>query len=240
MLIQLLIIQIVTFIALIFVLRFLSTRHLNGALTRLNTLHEENLVKESQLTDELKRAHEEREAEIKRGKEEADQIIEEAKKDALNLRKKIEEEARQEADKIIVQGKDEMLKIKSQFGLEMKNQSVEFAVKLIEQIFAEKNKQELQHQFINDIIEEIGQIERERFTVSLGRIDIASSSALQDTQRHNLIKVLEEKLGRPAQLNESVNAELICGLTVDIGGFVIDGSLRNRLRRAIALIIKET
>lgn len=233
MLIQLLIIQIITFIALLFVLRLLFRRNLDTALNRLNALHEENLVKEAQLTQELKRAQEEKEAEVKKGREEGAALVEEAKKEALKLRLKIEGEARAQAEKIIEEGKEEVKKLKEKLSKEIQNQSLELALNLIAKTFTEKNKEDLQHQFITEIIDEVAQLPRERFTVSTDKVRVISSYSLEDTQRRNLEKVLEEKLGTHSRLEEIINKELISGLILEIGGLVIDGSLKNRLRKAI-------
>ena len=80
MLIQLLIINVLIFAGLILFLRFIFSRGLNTAVSKLNQLQEENSARESQLNEELRRAQEESEAQIKRGKEEVEAIIEEAKK----------------------------------------------------------------------------------------------------------------------------------------------------------------
>src|SRR3989338_10192896 len=100
MLIQLAIIQVSAFAAIILVLRFVFSRNLNSALGRLNALHEENLVKEDQLSDELKRAREERDAEVKKGRDEAVLVIEEGKKEALGLRMKMDDRSEEHTSEL--------------------------------------------------------------------------------------------------------------------------------------------
>jgi len=233
MVIQLLIIQIITFIALIFFLRFLFSRNLNSALGRLNSLHEENLVKEAQLTEELQRAREEKEAEIRRGKEEAALVLDEGKKEAINLRLKMEEDAKATVEKIISQGKEEVEKIKEKMGKELQNESLNLALKLIEQTFTEENKEDLQHKFINEIIQEISELSKERFSVATDIVKVFSSHPLTSEQREKLQKVLNDKLGSVPKLEETVNKELISGLILEMSGLIIDGTLKNRLRRVI-------
>lgn len=238
MLIQLLIIQIITFVALLFLLRYIFSRNLNSALGRLNSLHEENQVKEAQLSDELKRAKEEREAEVARGKAEASDLIEEAKKEASRARIKVEEGAKAQADKIIAQGKREAGDFKEKLNKEMQVRSLDLALKMVEQTFTEENKEDLQRQFITEIIDEIAKLPKDKFTVSTDKVKVVSSYPLQDEQRENLKKVLGKKLGANISLEEKVKKELISGLILEMGGLVVDGTLKNRLHQAIPELLK--
>jgi F-type H+-transporting ATPase subunit b len=233
MLIQLLIIQIITFVVLLLVLRSVFSRNLNTALTRLNALNEENLVKEAQLTDELKRAQEERESEVLKGKQAANALIEEAKQEAIKQRLIMEEEARKQSQKIINQAKEEALDLKEKLSRQLEKHSLDLAVKMIEQTFNDLDKEELQHQFITEIIDEIAKLTKDKFTVSSDKVKVTSTYSLQDKQRQNLKRVLEEKLGCAITLEEAIDQALISGLTVEIGGLVIDGTLRNKLYKVM-------
>jgi F0F1-type ATP synthase delta subunit len=115
----------------------------------------------------------------------------------------------------------------------MQKQSLDLAVKMIAQTFTDIDKEDLQHQFITEIIDEIAKLPKEKFTVSSDKIKVTASYLLQDKQRENLKKVLAEKLGFSISLEESVDKALISGLTLEIGGLVIDGTLRNKLYRVM-------
>jgi F-type H+-transporting ATPase subunit b len=233
MLIQLLIIQILTFIGLLFLLKYIFSRNLETALNRLNALHEENLAKEAQLTEELKRARAEREAEVLRGKQEANAIIEEAKGEVLKVRQKGEEEARAQAVRIVAAAKKETDELHNNLFNLIRLQALELSLKIIEETFTDKNKEYVQHQFISEIIEEIAKLPKEKFTVSAEKVKVVSSFPLEDKQRQELKRVLEEKLGRKVTLEETIDKALISGLTLDIGGLVIDGTIKNRFNKII-------
>jgi len=170
---------------------------------------------------------------IEKGKEEAEFIIEEAKKDALRLRSIIEGEAKEQADKIVAGGKIDSEKLKEKSSKDIQAQSVELASKMISELLIEADKIALQYQFTNEIIEEIAHLPKEQFNIKSQDIKVTSSFPLLDRQREELKKVLTEKLGSAPEIKEQIDAKLIGGLIVEIGGMVIDGTLKNKLQRII-------
>jgi len=239
MLLSLLIIQTITFIGIFFLLRFLFSRHLNAALARLNTLHEENLVKEQQLVEELKRAKEEGDAQIKRAKDEASLIIEEARNEGLRLRANLEDQAKIQVTKIIADGQIDAERLKEKCMKEAEAHSLDLAMKLVESLLSEKDKEKLQQEFISEIISEIAKLSKDQFSIASDRVKVSSSYLLSKDQKENLQLVLKEKTGTEMIFEETLKKDLIGGLIVEIGGLVIDGTLKNKLQRILPYFRKK-
>lgn len=239
MLLNLLIIQVITFLGIFFLLRFLFSRHLNAALARLNILHEENLIKEQQLVEELKRAKDEGDAEIKKAKDEGVLIVEEARNEGLRLGAQLKEEAKIQVAKIVTDGNVEVEKFKEECMKEVETHSLELASKLIEQLLSEKDKENLQEGFISETIFEIAKLAKNQFSVTSDRVKVTSKQSLSKDQKENLQKVLFEKTGREMIFEEILKEDLMGGLIVEIGGLVIDGSLKNKLQRILPFFRKK-
>jgi len=228
----------ILFIAIVIFQRYFSSRTINDSLTRLNSLHEENLVKEAQLTEELKLARAERDSEVRRGKSEAESRIEEARKEAATMRIKAEEEAKAHAEEIILLAKSETLRIREKVIKEMELKSINLALDIIQSALTQDIKEHLQLQFIDEEIIEISKLPAERFSVTAQNVKVIASHSLQESQREALKKVLLEKLGFMPVIEETVDEKLILGFMFEIGGLVIDGTLKNRLQR-VALEFKK-
>lgn len=238
MLIQLAIIQVITFAAIILVLRFVFSRNLNSALGRLNALHEENLVKEDQLSDELRRAKEERDAEVKKGRDEAVMVIEEAKKEAAALRMKMEADARGQAEKIVQRGREDIEKLKESALKEMEEKSLKTARDMVEAVLSGESKEALWLQMLNEILDEIIALPAEKFSLISDAVKLYSSHPLREPQRERLKGIFKEKLGFSPALDEIIKKELICGLSLEAKGLVVEGNLKNRIERAAKELCK--
>lgn len=234
MLVQILIIQFITFVGLIFVLRALFLKQLNSALKRLRELEEEALLRESQVKEELERIKQERIAEVQKGKEEAKRLIEQAKKDSETLRSKAESEAKQETQKILSFGNEEVGKLKQELKANLKEESIKLSVEILKYALTEKGRIGLQREFVSEFIQEAEKIEKERFTVKPNKANVITSFALSETEKTQLKNILQLKTGNNnLELIEKIDPEIIAGLIIQMDEFIIDGSLKNKLSKVI-------
>lgn len=230
---QLILIPLGTFVGLIIVLRLVFYKDLGSALSRLKNLHEDGLQKETQLNEELQRIKQEGTAEAERSRHEADRIIEEARKEANILRAKLEDEAREESRKIVNHGHEELDSLRKAVMADIKTQALDFSLRIINSIFSEKGKESLQRQLTEEVIDEIDKIEKERFPLKIDKTEVISSCPLSEQEKSLLQRMLSGKLNHEVVLIEHVRPELISGLVIKMDKFVIDGSLKNKLAKAI-------
>ncbi|MFH1459372.1 MAG: F0F1 ATP synthase subunit delta [Candidatus Omnitrophota bacterium] len=237
MLIQLLIIQVLAFAGIIFVLRFLLYRHMNSAVKRLKELQAENQQKETQLRAELDRAKKEARAQIEKGKEEAKKIIETAVKTGEILKRNLEDKGKLEVEKITAQGEEKITRLKDDIQAKAKATALDIALEIIKYTLTEESIKIFHHQLINEIIEEIMKIDKEKFSmVTSEKITVSCSFALLDAEKEKLKQVLAQQMDKKIDLDEKIDESIIGGLSVAIGAFVIDGSLKNKLSKAAKYI----
>ena len=239
MVFQLLIIQAVTFIGLIIVLRILFYRQLSSALARLRKLHEENLAREEELKKELENAKKEKEAEMIRTKAEAEAIIKESRTKAEKLNEESRVLAKQEADKIIEQGKTELRKLEAELSTKYQEEAIEFSVSMLKFTFSQKGKEALQHELLSELIKEIEGLDPERFSVKTKQAKILAPAALSPAEKEKLSQLLSQKIGQTVELQESVDPDIIAGIIIQVGALTIDGSLRNKLKKVIPYLKTE-
>jgi len=236
MFIPLLIIQVITFIALVLLLRALFRNNLTTSLNRLTDLHEQNVVKEDQLKEELERARAERLAEVERGKAEAREIIENAKKEVDNLKARAAVESKAEGHDITSRAQQDAEKFKQSILAELGKQSLALSMQMIQYTLTSSGKENLQQQMIDEIIGEIKDLTKDKFTVISDKVKVASAFPLNEAERQNLKNTLSEKLDTPVVLEEKIEPDLVAGLIIEIGALIIDGSLKNSLSRAMVYL----
>ena len=214
MLIQLLIIQVVTFIGLLVLLRFMFYKQLGTAVTRLKRLHEENLAKEEELKKELEAIKLEREKELQKAKQEADQLIKEARVKSEKISGNIESEAKKQAQELAEKTKMDLEKKEKDLSKKYLDEAIEASIEIIKAAFSEQSQEALGHQLISELILEVRNLGEDKFTVKSKEAKVVSAFPLTDEEKKKLAQILSAKTGLSVELKEVKDENLIAGLVI--------------------------
>ncbi len=233
---QLVLIQVTTFVLIVVFLRWLLYSHVSHALRRLKQLNQENLEKENVLKEELERAKRDAAREIKEGQQKAEEIKRLAREAAEKDREEIVGRARKEAKRLISEAIRDCQRKGTELTLEMQEKSVYLATDIVKSIFTEKGRGNLHSQLIDELIVEIEALEKGKVKATGKEAEIICAYPLGKAQEKKLIDILSAKLNRGITLKKNIDEEIIAGLIIRLGGFVIDGSIRNKLKKILPVM----
>ncbi|MBU0547404.1 MAG: F0F1 ATP synthase subunit delta [Candidatus Omnitrophica bacterium] len=234
---QIILIQIATFTLIVLFLRWLLYNHISRALERLQKLNQQNLEKEKVLKEELDRARKQAEIEIKQGKVEAESIKEQAKEDGENTRRNLLEASKEEAKRIVNEGVRDSQRKYNDLLLEMQDKAVYLAVDIVRYIFTERIHQVLHAQVIDELIEDVSRLDKEKIRAQGDKAEIVCAYPLEAGQKQKLQQALSSKLERNIVLEETIEQEIVGGLIIRLSGFVvIDGSIKNKFKRILPIM----
>lgn len=233
MTIELIIIQVITFAALIIVLRILFHGQLDAALKRLKHLYEENLVKEEELKKRIQEVEAEREKELAKTRTLAAAIIKDAKEKAEKAGEDVVMKAKDESARVLGYAESESKKMKDDMLSLAHEKAIELSIEMMKATFTEQGREAFQHELLSELIDEIKKIPKDKFMVKAKKVAIVSSQALKADERTKLTQILKDKMGGGIDIDDSVDKDIIAGLIIKIGSLTIDGSIKNKLRKII-------
>ena len=235
---QLVLIQIVTFVLIILFLRWLLYSHISRALRRLQKLNQENLEKERALKEELERAKREAEREIAEGRRQAENIRAQAREETEKNREDMLGKARREAKRLINEAIKDSQRKRAELTLEMQEKAVYLATDMVRYIFTERGREDLDIRLVDELLGEIEKLEKEKVKARAedNKAEVVCACALKDAQKKRLKEALSSKLNRSITLTEKIDEGIVAGLIIKLGAFVIDGSVKNKLKKILPIM----
>jgi len=230
---SLILIQVITFGVIIAVLRLLFGSQLKVALNRLQILHQDSLEKEDILNKELERVRVQSESEIARSKEEAKRIIENARHSAEKIALEASEHAQQQAKKTVAEALEKVKKVEADIMASAEEKAVVLAQELVTCTFSTKGQELLHSQLIDDLIEELRKVDKARLAVKVDIVEVLTPLKLSPQEEAKIKEILASKLDFEFKIVQNIEASLIVGLVIKLGGLVIDGSLKNKMAKAM-------
>jgi F-type H+-transporting ATPase subunit b len=231
---QLIIVQVVTFIALVFVLRKLLFTEASSQVKRLKALNAENEKKQEELKKKIEGQEAEYNARIKKAEDDAGRVKEEAMKEIEAQRSQAQERAKEEAEKIISQARNNKEKMREEIRAELEEKATHFACSLVKEAFEEKTFENAHNELFSGVTGGLEQIDEKKISHKVTAAEITTAFPLGAQERDKIKKVLSTKAGRALELKEKEDKALIAGVIIKIGDLIIDGSLANRLEETRA------
>ena len=229
--IQLLIFQAMIFVALVAVLKGLMGRHATTATAHLQGLTQEYLRKHEELKKRLEENEKHHQELLAKAQEEAHQLKDQALKEAEIRRQELVEEAHREAERIMQQAAQSRQALQDELKGSMEIRTLNQACELIQKILPQELRQVTHAQWVDELIRN-GKINEACGSIheKVQQAGVISAIPLTSAQRERLLQKLQTALGYSVTLQENVDPNIIAGLTITLGHWVLDGSLASKLR----------
>ncbi|MEK7216324.1 MAG: F0F1 ATP synthase subunit delta, partial [Chloroflexota bacterium] len=201
--------------------------------THLQGLSQDYLKKHDELKTRLEETERHYQEQILKAQEEAHQMMAQALKDAESARQQAIEQAHVEAERIMAQATKTRETLQQEMIQSMELKAVEQAGELVKTVLPQILRQAAHEDWLTQLISD-GLVDGQKLDTRETCRDatVVSAFPLTDAQRTLLQERLEQVMGGPITMKETVEPALIAGLTITIGHMVLDGSLSNKLREA--------
>ena len=232
---------VLTFIAMVMVIRYVMQRNLTDATAHLQQLSADYSRRQEELKQRLEESERQYQEQIARARMEADRIVGEARQEAESLRTKRLEEARLESERIVEQAIESRDGLRKELERAMEVRAVERACELIQEILPAELRRTIQAQLVEDLCRDgLGEVDRLKAGEDVRDVRVVSALPLTPEQCQRLGARLDAIFSTELALNEETDARLVAGLTITIGTLVLDGSLASKIRRSIRKTVETT
>ena len=233
---QLIIIQVITFALLVFLLRQFLYKQVTRSLGRLQRLYQENLKREEELKKTRETTEQELQVKIAQHHEEIGRLRAAEEVAAQKTQEEILAKAKEEGKRILAEAEAKKERMRANLVSEMEEKALDLASDIIEHILTAQVAQGINHQLIDELIEEIEKSDERRLQLDVETVEVAVPFPLTQVQKERLKKILSSQMGRSVTLKETVDQEIVAGMVIKSGNLVFDGSLTNKLKGALAYV----
>ena len=137
--------------------------------------------------------------------------------------------ARDESEQILESAKSRSERIDKEIEKETQARAAALSARAVPRVFGEAAKTILHEQLIDEFLSEIETWDAGHIPEETRDEKVVLPYPLSPDRKKKLREVLEKKLGRKIELQETVKKEMAGGMVLNLGSLVMDGSLDNKL-----------
>jgi F-type H+-transporting ATPase subunit b len=231
MLIQMIIIQVVTFLTIVFVLRKLLYSESSKEIVKLRQLKEETSLKQKELQQKIEAAESAYRMKITEAEDKIRLLSVKSGEEAEELRKEMLSGAKAEAEGIVKSALNTKEKIREEISIEMHKKVPVIALRIFKEILSPGVREMAHKELIRDVINKIKNTEKTVFKFKVDKGEIVSAYPLSKGDKQEIVELIHVSLGYEVPLHETEDSKLIAGIVIKLGTILIDGSLDSRLKQ---------
>jgi len=232
MLIQLVIVQVVTFAAIVFALKKLLYAESVKETQRLKKLKEETALKEKELQEKIGQSESVYEQKMAAAEKDARKLHAQFEAEAKELRANILDKAKKDADNIMKAAFNAKEKIREEISVEMMHRIPALAARVFSAVLSEEVRRLAHKELVRDVIQKIKLLKKGAFQAPVEHAELMTAQSLAEADLTEIKEALCLSLGQEVALNEKKDHKVTAGIIVKLGPIIIDGSLENRMRQA--------
>jgi F0F1-type ATP synthase delta subunit len=228
--IVLVVVQIVVFAGLVFFLRKMMMSSSSHETKRLERLSQEHIRKSQEAEEKLKKAEEESRKKLDEAAEEIRRLNIKVTEETEKLRNETLKKAREEADKLTQVALNSKDKIRQELLEQQSEHITEQSLKLLRRVLSSKNFVLVHKGLINDIMEQMAAMDASRIQIQVDQGELVVPLSIDPEDKAKIVSILSTKTGRSIVLTDVIDPNLIAGIIIKLGNFVIDASLSKQLK----------
>lgn len=233
------IVQMVAFIALVLVLRKVMISSSFAETKRLQQLNTENMKKARELEEKIEEAEKQYKEKIIKAEDEIRKMKDKAQQEVERIREETLAKTKEERERLIGQALNAKERLREEIEGALLDKSLEFSRRIVTEILSTESQRLVCDAFLDTVLRDLEDMEDEAFQDSSLRtaaVVVKTSHEMRPDQKERLGKILSAKLDRAAEISWQTDKDLIAGLAVTIGSFVIEGSLAAKFKKAAEAI----
>ena len=229
MLVQLIILQVITFTVIVFLLRKLLYSETSKEASRLKVLQDEFSRKESELLARIDQAERDSSDKISKVREDSENYQGMKVREADEIKEAILTAAKERAEEVVKAAVNSREKMREEVELEMRSRIPVAAVRILKESLSSQARQVVHEGLVKEVIGKFDNLEKNLFkSASAG--EILTAYPLKKSDKEKISAAVKTKAGHAVTLTEKEDGSIIAGLVIKIGSLVIDGSLESKLR----------
>lgn len=233
LIVQLIIIQVVTFAALVFMMRRLMYSASFRETERLRGLSEEGEKKNKELAAQIEEAERNYREKISKAEYEAKELKLHMEEEARKLKDDILKAAKQEGDEVLNAALNSKNKIREEIEESVGEKSVGLALEAIRLALNTRNFRQLHDGFVDEALLQMDRVDNASLQVNIEKGEVLTAYEIEKETLEKISGVVSLKAGKALLLSQKVDPALIAGISVKLGSLVIDASLKARLNKAV-------